>query len=512
MAAKSTTGVTTRSGGGSGPGAGGAAGAGGRGKKVFAGPRLRRLRREQGLTQAGMAEQLGISASYLNLVERNQRPVSAQLLLKLAESFDLDVRALAGDQEARAFAELNEVFADPLFQNAGLSRQDVQDVASASPNVADAITALYQAYREQLAGQGLGLGPVAPTEIIADRDKSDHLDVMKFPVEEVRDYIHANRNHFGELDEAAEALHDYGGFAQDELYIGLRRHLADAHGLRVKVMPVEVMGSTVRRYDRHGKRILLSEVLDAPARTFQLAYQIAYLEQADLIDSMVKASSLKGEETLRLARVSLANYFAAALIMPYGRFHKAAEDSGYDIELLARRFGTSFEQTCHRLTTLQRAGARGIPFFLIRVDGAGNVSKRFAAAGFHFSRFGGTCPRWNLHDAFRSPGKIITQIVQLPDDTTYFSIARTVRRPGAGVLAPEQELAVGLGCELTDASRLTYAKGLDLKAPEAVTPIGVNCRLCERPDCAERAFPPINRKLIVDEQARGLSSFTFQNV
>ena len=227
---------------------------------------------------------------------------------------------------------------------------------------------------------------------------------------------------------------------------------------------------------------------------------------------MVKASSLKGEETLRLARVSLANYFAAALIMPYGRFHKAAEDSGYDIELLARRFGTSFEQTCHRLTTLQRAGARGIPFFLIRVDGAGNVSKRFAAAGFHFSRFGGTCPRWNLHDAFRSPGKIITQIVQLPDDTTYFSIARTVRRPGAGVLAPEQELAIGLGCELTDASRLTYAKGLDLKAPEAVTPIGVNCRLCERPDCAERAFPPINRKLIVDEQARGLSSFTFQNV
>ena len=163
-----------------------------RAQKVFAGPRVRRLRREQGLTQAAMAEQLGISASYLNLVERNQRPVSAQLLLKLADGFDLDIRELSGDDEARAFAELNEVFADPLFQNAGLSRQDVQDVAAASPSVADAITSLYQAYREQLAGQGLGLGPVAPTEIIADRDKSDHLDVMKFPVEEVRDYIHAN--------------------------------------------------------------------------------------------------------------------------------------------------------------------------------------------------------------------------------------------------------------------------------------------------------------------------------
>jgi predicted transcriptional regulator/DNA-binding XRE family transcriptional regulator len=483
-----------------------------RAQKVFAGPRVRRLRREQGLTQAAMAEQLGISASYLNLVERNQRPVSAQLLLKLADSFDLDIRELSGDDEARAFAELNEVFADPLFQNAGLSRQDVQDVAAASPSVADAIRSLYQAYREQLAGQGLGLGPVAPTDIIADRDKSDHLDVMKFPVEEVRDYIHANRNHFGELDDAAEALNDYRNFAQDELYIGLRRHLDEAHGLSVKVMPVEVLGATTRRFDRHSRRILLSEVLDGPARTFQLAYQIAYLEQADLIERTVKASSLQGEETLRLARISLANYFAAALIMPYTRFHSAAEDSGYDIELLARRFGTSFEQTCHRLTTLQRAGERGIPFFLIRVDGAGNVSKRFAAAGFHFSRYGGTCPRWNLHDAFRTPGKIITQIVQLPDDTTYFSIARTVRRPGAGVLAPEQELAVGLGCEISEASRLRYARAYDLQASDAVTPIGVNCRLCERPDCAERAFPPINRKLIVDEQARGLSSFTFQNV
>ena len=486
--------------------------AGKRAQKVFAGPRVRRLRREQGLTQAAMAEQLGISASYLNLVERNQRPVSAQLLLKLADSFDLDIRELSGDDEARAFAELNEVFADPLFQNAGLSRQDVQDVAAASPSVADAIRSLYQAYREQLAGQGLGLGPVAPTEIIADRDKSDHLDVMKFPVEEVRDYIHANRNHFGELDDAAEALYDYRNFAQDELYIGLRRQLDEAHGRSGKVMPVDVLGATVRRYDRHSRRILLSEVLDGPARTFQLAYQIAYLEQADLIERMVKASSLQGDETLRLARISLANYFAASLIMPYSRFHSAAEESGYDIELLARRFGTSFEQTCHRLTTLQRAGERGIPFFLIRVDGAGNVSKRFAAAGFHFSRYGGTCPRWNLHDAFRTPGKIITQIVQLPDDTTYFSIARTVRRPGAGVLAPEQELAVGLGCEISEATRLKYARAYDLQASEAVTPIGVNCRLCERPDCAERAFPPINRKLIVDEQARGLSSFTFQNV
>lgn len=457
-----------------------------------------------------MADELGISASYLNLVERNQRPVSAQLLLKLAEVYDVDLRSLAGDDEARAFAELNEVFADPLFQNAGLTKQDVQDVAAASPSVAEAITALYQAYREQLAGQGHGLGPVAPAEIVADRDKSDHLDLMKFPVEEVRDFIHASRNHFGDLDEAAEALHDAIRLDQDELYLGLRRHVEERHDLGVKLMPVEVMGATVRRFDRHRRRILLSEVLDPAARAFQLAYQIAYLEHGDLIARLVEASPLKGEETLRLARVSLANYFAAALIMPYGRFQGAAEASGYDIELLARRFGTSFEQTCHRLTTLQRPGARGIPFFLIRVDSAGNVSKRFAAAGFHFSRFGGTCPRWNLHDAFRTPGKIITQIIQLPDDTTYFSLARTVRRPGAGYAAPEQELAVGLGCELSHAHRLIYARGLDLADARAVTPIGVNCRLCDRPDCAERAFPPINRKLIVDEQARGLSSFTFR--
>lgn len=480
-------------------------------RKVFAGPRVRRLRREHGLTQAAMADALGISTSYLNLVERNQRPVSAQLLLKLAEVYDVDLRSLAGDDEARAFAELNEVFADPLFQNAGLTKQDIQDVAAASPAVAEAVTALYQAYREQLAGQGHGLGPVAPAEIVADRDKSDHLDLMRFPVEEVRDFIHANRNHFDELDAAAEALHDALQLAPDELYQRLRRHLEEAHGLGVKLLPVDVMGPVVRRFDRHRRRILLSEVLDAPARAFHLAYQIAYLECGALISRLVEAAPLKGEETLRLARVSLANYFAAALIMPYGRFHAAAEASGYDIELLARRFGTSFEQTCHRLTTLQRPGARGIPFFLIRVDSAGNVSKRFAAAGFHFSRFGGTCPRWNLHEAFRTPGRIITQIIQLPDDTTYFSLARTVKRPGAGQAAPEQELAVGLGCELSHAHRLVYARGLDLNDASAVTPIGVNCRLCDRPDCAERAFPPINRRLIVDENARGLSSFTFRN-
>tara|TARA_E500000305_G_scaffold16561_1_gene12302 strand:- start:62 stop:667 length:606 start_codon:yes stop_codon:yes gene_type:complete len=193
--------------------------------------------------------------------------------------------------------------------------------------------------------------------------------------------------------------------------------------------------------------------------------------------------------------------------MPYDAFFRTAQETKYDIRLLGRRFGTSFEQVCHRLTTLQRAGARGIPFFLIRVDNAGNVSKRFSAAGFHFARFGGTCPRWNVHDAFRVPGQVYTQVVAMDDGTRYFSIARTVSRAGSGIGVPGDQYVVGLGCDISHARDFAYSLGHDLDNEEAATPIGVNCRLCERLDCSQRAFPPLKRKLHVEEHVRSVSAF-----
>jgi len=328
-------------------------------------------------------------------------------------------------------------------------------------------------------------------------------------LDEVRDFISAQNNYFAALDEEAEAVHEEAVAGNDEPYLALRARLEERHKVKTRIAPIEVMENTLRRYDRHRQTIFLSELLDQPGRSFQLAYQLAYFEQMPAIEDIIVASGMESEETRIVARISLANYFAAAVLMPYSAFLKTAEVNQYDITLLGRRFGTSFEQVCHRLTTLQRPGARGIPFFLIRVDNAGNISKRFSAGGFHFARFGGTCPRWHVHDAFRIPGKISTQTVQMEDGTRYFSIARTVSRDNSGFGVPDNQFAIAMGCGIKHAEKLVYARGMNLENDEGDTPIGVNCRLCERRDCNQRATPSVNRALRLDEHVRGLSPFDF---
>ena len=469
-------------------------------RKLFAGARVRRLRRELTLTQAAMAEALGISTSYLNLIERDQRPVSAQILLQLVDVFDIDPRGLAGDEEARAQAQLHEVFLDPMFRDSPISKNEVKDIAAASPIAVDAIARLYRAYQEATSTKTM------LAERLADSPNTESTDAL-LALEEVRDFINQQSNHFPSLDEAAETLYNEAVAPHDEPYLALRLRLEEKFHVRTRIVPQSVMGNALRRYDRHRQTMFLSELLDQPGRSFQLAYQLGYFEQLQDIDEIIRTSGLSSDEAKLVARISLANYFAAATLMPYGAMLETANATNYDITLLSRRFGTSFEQVCHRLTTLQRAGARGIPFFLIRVDNAGNISKRFSAAGFHFARFGGTCPRWHVHDAFRIPGKITTQTVQMEDGTRYFSIARTVSRDNSGFGVPDNQFAVGLGCEINHAARLIYSRGLNLENQDADTPIGVNCRLCERDDCNQRATPSINRQLRLDAHVRGLSPF-----
>ena len=471
-------------------------------RKLFAGARVRRLRREQRLTQAAMAEALGISTSYLNLIERDQRPISAQILLQLVDVFDIDPRGLAGDEEARAQAQLHEVFSDPMFRDAPMPRGELRDMAAASPAAADAVARLYQELLQSRASNAMLV------EQLAGGDVPDAA-IANIALDEVRDFIAAQNNYFPALDEEAEALHDAIMVAHDEPYLALRARLENVHHVKTRIAPVEVMVNTLRRYDRHRQTIFLSELLDQPGRSFQLAYQLGFFEQMPVIEEIIVNSGLVSDEARKLARISLANYFAAAVLMPYDAFLKTAEVNQYDITLLGRRFGTSFEQVCHRLTTLQRPGARGIPFFLIRVDNAGNVSKRFSAGGFHFARFGGTCPRWHVHDAFRIPGQISTQTVQMEDGTRYFSIARTVSRDNSGFGVPDNQFAIAMGCEIKHAGKLIYARGASLDNDTGDTPIGVNCRLCERRDCNQRATPSVNRALIVDEHVRGISPFDF---
>ena len=470
-------------------------------EKLLVGPRLRRFRTSMGITQARMASDLGISTSYLNLMERNQRALSAKVLLKMAEIYDFDIAGFTGAGDAHLVAEVFDAMRDPLFKGTTISKSEAEDLVNISPNAARGLIKLYSKYRDQ---------SLRESEVGADRDKVELLEQTGEAVESVRRFIHENLNHFDALDRAAEMLANEIGFNKAFVVSALTERLRDKHGLSVRIVPVDVMPQMLRYFDRHSKRINLSELLPQSGRRFQLAFQIGMLEHRDLIDEIIASANLSGREAEGLCRTNLANYFAAAVLMPYGRFFKEAEKCKYDIDLLAHRFGTSFEQTAHRLTTLQRPDARGIPFFFIRIDVAGNVSKRFSAGRFHFSKFGGACPLWNIHECFSTPGQTLTQLIQMPDETTYFSIARMVSRSNGMFNAPAQKFAIGLGCDIAYAPRLVYAQQHNLIAPQP-TPIGTNCYLCERQNCRQRAHAPLNKTLSFDPRARGVSLFTFSD-
>ncbi len=455
-----------------------------------------------GLSQTQIAEGLGISPSYINLIERNQRPVTAQILLRLAETYDLDLRDLAVADEDRFFAELNEIFSDPLFRQIELPKQEMRDLAELCPGVSHSLQRLYAAYTEARRGETLVVAQMA------NRDVSGGFEGN--PIERVRELIEANRNYFPELEQAAENLRDELNVASQDLFTALMTRLREKHSIVTRIMPVDVMRETLRRFDRHRRQLLISELVDGPGRAFQLAFQIGLAECGATFDAIVNRAGALDETPRRLFRITLANYFAAAIMMPYGPFHSAAESLSYDVHVLAQRFNVGFEQVCHRLTTLQRPNARGVPFFMLRVDNAGNVSKRFSSGTFPFSKYGGTCPLWNVHSTFDTPDRLLKQVIELPDGSRYFSIAQMVRRPIAPHPLPQPRFAIGLGCEIRHASRLIYAAGMNLETAEG-TPIGVNCRLCERENCPQRAEPPITRTLILDENTRRVSSFVFSN-
>ena len=461
-----------------------------RDRAAFMGPRLRRLRRELGLTQAVMAEDLGVSPSYIALMERNQRPMTADLLLRLAQTYRLDIASLAGERSDAFTARLGDALRDPLFADLDLAPLEVEDIATGYPGVAEALLRLYTAYRE---GQ------------LALADKGGDASSAPDPVAEARRFLAARRNSFPALDDQAERIaQDIGG--ADNLV----RYMAEKHNLRVRRLPADVMSGSVRRLDPHRNELVLDETLDRASNTFQIMLQIAYLEMKDAIAEALSDGGFVTENGERLARRALANYAAGALMMPYRAFVKAAEARKYDVEALGRQFGASFEQVAHRLTTLQKPGQEGVPFFFIRVDAAGNVSKRLDGAGFPFARHGGSCPLWSLHQAFRSPRKIVAEFVELPDGERFFSIARTVTAGGGAYGAPSIERAVALGCAAKHAHRLVYTQGRDLKT-ETPSPIGVTCRLCHRMDCTARAEPPLGRQVLPDDFRRTAAPFGFSD-
>jgi predicted transcriptional regulator/transcriptional regulator with XRE-family HTH domain len=463
------------------------------------GAKVRTLRRRERLSQVQLAQRLDISPSYLNLIEHNRRPLSAPLLIKLAQLFQLDLMAFAGEEDQGLGSDLLEIFGDPLFDAYEMTSQDVRELAATSPMVGRAIVALYQAY----------LNARESASSLAIRVSDDIADVPQasLPSEEVSDLIQRHFNYFPELEEAAEDFCRRARLDINDMYRGLIGHLATAHKIEVRVEKEGAMHGVVRRYDPRARVLSLSEVLAPRSRNFQLAHQIALLENASILDRIVRDQILTTDDSRALGRVALANYFAGCVLMPYQPFLEAARTERYDIELLGHRFRTSFEQVCHRLTALQRPGAEGIPFHMVRIDIAGNISKRFSASGIRFARYSGACPRWNVHAAFFQPGMVRVQLSKMPDGTAYFCVARTVRDNAGGFHAAHALHSVGLGCEVRYAREVVYSDGVDLENLDAAVPIGTACRLCERMECEQRAFPPLHHPLQVDENVRGRSFY-----
>ena len=457
-------------------------------QKLYAGGKLREMRTRLGLTQKAFAEKLGVSLPYLNQMENNNRPVSTGVLLALAQEFGFDVTELSSAESERMVVDIREALADPVFGDTPPPLPDIRLVASNAPAFARAFLELHRAYRqshERLASLDEALG----------RDDSA---LQPSPWEEVRDFFHYCDNYFDAVDRAAE------NFAAPD---GVRRNVEKAALDTLETLGIGVEQTqtpVLRRFHAADRKLVISAAAAGPTRRFQLLHQLALLTQNDLLEATLDLARFQSGEARAIAKIGLANYFAGAALLPYRAFQEAAEETRHDLERLADIFGASIEQVAHRLSTLQRPGAKGIPFFFVRVDQAGTITKRHSATRLQFARFGGACPLWNVHQAFELPGRFLRQLAETPDGVRYLCLARDVSKPGGSYYAPVQRYAIGLGCDIQHAERLVYADDLDLTNPQAFEPIGISCRICERRGCHQRSVPPLARKLSIDADERGL--------
>lgn len=460
-------------------------------QKTFIGPHLRRLRQERGETQGVMARRLGISASYVNLLENNERSVSVQVLLKLFEAYGVDWREIAEEDGTGQLADLRAALQDPMFQ----TRPDLPQLRAAlvhAPDLAASFLRLHRAYQ-------------AANDQLLARNEGEGGQIVASPEAAVHTVFRRHRNHFRDLEEAAATFWP-APVDRDEVYSALKQRLRDRLGITVRLARVEDLPGTLRQYDEARREILLSEALDHTNRTFQLVHMCGLLEQRALLDAHIARSGISDPRGVARLRVELANYFAAAVLMPYDAFLAEAKATKYDLDHIATRFGVSFEQACHRATTLQREGAQGVPFFFMRIDKGGNVTKRFNATDFHLAEYGGACPRLDVHTSFRTPGKILPQFVEMPDKSQYFVFSRTVDRPTWQRHAQDNRLAVAMGCTVDQAGEIGYAEAFSVPGARMV-PIGINCRICPRANCDQRAHQALVLTQPVDEKRRGATRF-----
>ena len=467
---------------------------------------VRKLRRQRNLSQQKLSEILGISVSYLNLIENNRRNLTGKLLLNIAKEFNIQLSDIEGENDTVLFSDLMEVLSDNIFESNYLKNHDVQDLVSSQPEIARAIIRLYDVYKTGLSN----LRSISDSE--GDNMINLEGDINNISAEIISDFIQKNSNYFPSLENlATNIIKNLEKFNNINLYVCLTEYLLSIHDIRVANIPPEIKHETIRYYDPVAKTLVISDRLPQASRTFLIAQQMGLLFADDEINKILDNNNIEDSEVRKLGRLALSNYFAGALIMPYEIFLEQAEFTRYDIEVLENRFQVSFEQVCHRLTTLQRPGSRAIPFHMMRVDIAGNISKRFSASGIAISRYSGACPRLNIYSAFTTPDRIKVQISVMPNGEKYFCIARAFQKRSGGFDSPESFYSIGLGCKIDDAKQMIYAEKLILDSSENIIPVGVSCRTCPRTDCRQRAFPPSNRELIYNENVKGLSAYVTPN-
>ncbi|MBR0873283.1 XRE family transcriptional regulator [Bradyrhizobium tropiciagri] len=458
--------------------------------KLFIGRRVREIRETAKLTQGAFAERLGISTSYLNQIENNQRPVSASVLVLLADRFGIDFSSISANDSDRVISMLTEALADPVFAPYSPGFQELKLVVQNAPGFAQALLSCHQAYRrnsEQLASLDghIGNWTVEPTAY-----------------EEVRDFFHLVDNYIHELDVSGESLALELGIPNSDANAALAKYLESRHGIRIRRTDPDE--SALRRFDAASRTLFINPYLPAATRSFQLALQIAALEREEQTEAIAGRAEFRSADAREVCKAGLRNYFAGAVVLPYQQFLTTARDLRHDLELIATRFGASLEQVAHRLSTLQRPGQKGVPVFFARVDRAGNITKRHSAAKLQFARYGAACPLWNVHQAFESPSRIIRQLAETPDGIRFLCVATELAKGHGGFGMPRPRFAIALGCEVSYAREFVYADGLDLTSKSAFDPIGISCRICERANCPQRAVPPLKSKLTIHRNRRDI--------
>ena len=458
-------------------------------QKLYAGAKLREIRTRLGLTQKDFAAKLGVSLPYLNQMENNNRPVSTTVVLGLAQEFGVDVTELSTGDAERLVSDMREALADPVFADTIPPLADLRLTASNAPALARAFLELHRTYREtheRLASLDEALG----------REDARTEASRSSPWDEVRDFFHYCDNYIDAVDRAAEHFASAGPKGPANTAVDW----LERNGITVN----HADQSQLRSYDVGQKTLCLSSRAAPATQTFQLLLQVALLRQNQLLEATLDLARFHSDEARDIAKIGLANYFAGAALMPYTAFLQAAQDTRHDLERLANQFGASIEQVAHRLSTLQRKGAKGIPFFFVRVDQAGTITKRHSATRLQFARFGGACPLWNVHRAFETPGQFLRQLAETPDGVRYISLARDVTKTGGSYGAPVRRYAIALGCEIRHAGSLVYGDNMDVNNANAFEPIGISCRICERKSCHQRSVPPLERRLEVNVNERGV--------